>query len=1047
MKRDSRHIQQGSAPLPDHNSRLVCQNRSTGYPERSEGSALPQQQPRDQMTSGFYNRLMRCPYLCIFPFFALTLPSSARASIDFNREIRPILAKNCFVCHGPDDAKRKADLRVDTDENIYSARKSGRVPLVPGERSSSELYRRISAAGTDDRMPPVDSGKSLNAEEVELIGKWIDEGAKWDLHWAFKPIRRPTVPEVRNATWPRNPVDRFVLARLEAAAISPSPEADRRTLIRRLSYDILGLPPTPQEIESFLADTSTDAYEQLVDRMLASPRYGERWARHWLDVVHYGDTHGYDKDKRRPNAWPYRDYVIESLNEDKPYGQFAREQIAGDVLSPTDPKAVIATGFIASGPWDFVGHVELREGTTDKKITRLLDRDDMVMNTMTTFASMTVHCARCHNHKFDPVSQQEYYGLQAVFAGVDRADRPVDPDPAVFARRVALTNEKRDLESKFREIDAVYSAVSSPMLDEIDSKLAAARDQLKSLRRSPSNGYHSAIESNRDRVKWVQVDLGEPKTIGSIHLVPARPIDFPDTPGFGFPIRFKIEVSNDPEFKTAKTIVDETGADFPSPADVPYRVDNTGETARHVRVTATKLWERTSDFIFALAELRVTTDGKDLALHAAVTALDSIESGRWSAKYLVDGFSSHKAISRDAEDTAEAEKVEEGIKAMEIDRDIVVDSLVDPELAARRRDLQARLSDVNQQLDALPSPLMTYAAANNFKPDGAFTPADGPRPIHVLRRGDVNQEAEAAVPRALAAVHTIDPILAVDKPDDEGARRAALANWIAHPDNPLTWRSIVNRVWHYHFGAGIVDTPSDFGHMGSLPTHPELLEWLAAEFLEHGQSLKWLHKLIVTSSTYRQTSTDHDAGLRVDASNRLLWKMNRRQLDAESLRDSVLAISGKLDLTMGGPGYDLFEFKDDHSPGYFYDRFDVDDPRSFRRTIYRFIVRSVPDPFMETLDCADPSQNVPVRNTTITALQALAVFNDPFVVRQAEHFAKRLQDASGELAAQLTLAFQLALARTPSTHELISLSEYATQHGLANACRVILNSNEFMFVD
>lgn len=545
----------------------------------------------------------------------------------------------------------------------------------------------------------------------------------------------------------------------------------------------------------------------------------------------------------------------------------------------------------------------------------------------------------------------------------------------------------------------------------------------------------------------VQVDLGEPKPIGSIHLIPARPTDFPDTPGFGFPIRFRIEVSNDPEFKTAKAIIDETGSDFPSPADVPYRVDNTGETARYVRVTATKLRERSSDFIFALAELRVTTDGKDLALHAPVTALDSIESGRWSAKYLVDGFSSHRAISRDVEDTAEAEKIEERIIAIESDREVLINSLVDPELAARRRDLQARLAEVDQRLDALPSPLMTYAAANHFKPDGAFTPAGGPRPIHVLRRGDVNQEAEAATPRALAAVHTIDPILAVDKPDDEGARRAALANWIAHPDNPLTWRSIVNRVWHYHFGAGIVDTPSDFGHMGSLPTHPELLDWLAAQFLEHGQSLKWLHKLIVTSATYRQTSTDHEAGLRLDASNRFLWRMNRRQLDAESLRDSVLAISGKLDLTMGGAGYDLFEFKDDHSPGYFYDTFDVDDPRSFRRSIYRFIVRSVPDPFMETLDCADPSQNVPARNTTITALQALAVFNNPFVVRQAEHFAVRLRDATSEPAAQLALAFQLALGRTPSDNERTTLSDYATQHGLANACRVILNSNEFMFVD
>ncbi|GMU93542.1 MAG: hypothetical protein AMXMBFR4_26000 [Candidatus Hydrogenedentota bacterium] len=434
--------------------------------------------------------------------FTLALSGSSQAEIDFNYEIRPILAKNCFVCHGPDDAKRKAGLRVDTDENMYSTTRSGLVPVVPANRGSSELYRRVNAADAHDRMPPVDSGKSLSAAEIELIGKWIDEGAKWDLHWAFKPIQRPTVPNVNDATWPRNDIDRFILARLETEGLEPSPEADRRTLIRRLSYDLLGLPPAPDEIGSFLADASPDAYEQLVDRMLASPRYGERWARHWLDVVHYGDTHGYDKDKRRPNAWPYRDYVIESLNADKPYGRFAREQIAGDVLFPGDPNAVIATGFVAAGPWDFVGHVELREGTTDKKITRLLDRDDMVMNTMTTFASVTVHCARCHNHKFDPISQQEYYGLQAVFAGVDRADRPVDADPAVFVQRVGLMSEKREIEAALSRIDSAYAAVSSPALDTINSELAAARDQLKSLRQSPGNGYHSAIERDRDVVKW-----------------------------------------------------------------------------------------------------------------------------------------------------------------------------------------------------------------------------------------------------------------------------------------------------------------------------------------------------------------------------------------------------------------------------------------------------------------------------------------------------------------------------------------------------------------
>jgi len=340
---------------------------------------------------------------------------------------------------------------------------------------------------------------------------------------------------------------------------------------------------------------------------------------------------------------------------------------------------------------------------------------------------------------------------------------------------------------------------------------------------------------------------------------------------------------------------------------------------------------------------------------------------------------------------------------------------------------------------------MTYAAATEFRPEGSFTPAGGPRPIHVLIRGDVNQKGEEAVPGALAIAR--EAPFTVDDPNDEGKRRAALAEWLASPSNPLTWRSIVNRVWHYHFGRGIVDTPSDFGHMGAYPTHPELIDWLAKAFLDNGQSLKWLHRKIVTSATYRQSSRATAAGEKADAGNQLLWRMNSRQLDAESLRDAVLAVSGKLDLTVGGPGYDLFVFKDDHSPGYYYDQFDVNDPKSFRRSVYRFVVRSVPDPFMETLDCADPSQNVPARNNTITALQALAVFNNPFVVRQSEFLAERVQATALDLPNQIETAFHLALGRSPEPTERDVLLKHAQNSGLASVCRIIFNSNEFTFVD
>ncbi len=663
----------------------------------------------------------------------------------------------------------RAHLDLSTRETMLAGGDSG-LAIEPGSAENSLLAAMIS--GQEPQMPK--EGPPLADDEIAAIRKWIDDGAIWperrvltpdaagETWWSLRPIQRPVVPEVVS-DFVRTPIDAFILARLAAAGLTPSSEADRRTLIRRLTFDLHGLPPTPDEIDDFLADDKPDAYERLVDRLLASPRYGERWGRHWLDVVHYGETHGYDKDKRRDNAWPYRDYVIRSFNEDKPYGRFIREQLAGDVLWPDDPTATIATAFIAAGPWDFVGHVELAEGSVEKAKTRLIDRDDMVANIMSTFASVTAHCARCHDHPFDPIPQAEYYRLQAVFAGVDRGDRPY-PDPT-------------------RPDGAVVYAVQS----------------------------------------------------------------------------------------------------------------------------------------------------------------------------------------------------------------------------------------------------------------------HPPRPVHVLARGNVEAPREEAAPGALSAVVGPDSVFALSDPNNEGARRAALADWLADERNGLTWRSIVNRLWHYHFGRGLVDTPNDFGRHGERPTHPELLDWLAAEFLDRGQSIKAMHRLIVTSAVYRQSSAHNPASLERDDENRLYWRMNRRRLEAEAVRDAVLSVSGKLELTMGGPSFELFDFKDDHSPHYKYTA--VDEPRAWRRSVYRFIVRSVPDPFFETLDFPDPSLNTPVRNTTITALQALVMLNDPFMLRQAEYFAERLASVSNDAAEQVDVAFRLALGRRPSALETAEILELINKFGLTCACRWLFNTNEFEFID
>ena len=422
--------------------------------------------------------------------------------------------------------------------------------------------------------------------------------------WAFKPAIRPAVPQNEfKANQARNPVDEFILAKLMSLQLSPSPEADRRILIRRLTFDLTGLPPTTDEIEAFVKDGDPGAYEKVVDRLLASPRYGERWARHWLDLVHFGETHGYDKDKLRPNAWPYRDYVISAFNQDKPYSRFVEEQLAGDVLYPEDPQGIVALGFIAAGPWDYVGHVELPIAKTDGLIARYNDRDDMVMTTMSTFQSLTVHCARCHNHKFDPITQKDYYRLQAVFAGVDRANRPYDLEVETHRRRRALMTEQRSLARQQERLQSTITNLTCPELKGLDEQLARLRSGPESpVRRSPGNGYHSHLEAKPDSTKWVQLDFVRPLNLEAIRLVPARPTDFADTPGFGFPVRFRVELADEPGFTNAQVLVDHTTVDFSNPGDRPVVLEAAGKSARCVRVTATRLWERTQDYGYVVCQ-------------------------------------------------------------------------------------------------------------------------------------------------------------------------------------------------------------------------------------------------------------------------------------------------------------------------------------------------------------------------------------------------------------------------------------------------------------
>lgn len=986
----------------------------------------------------------------------LAAPELARAADDsfFRDRVAPILEKHCLRCHGQ---KIEGGLSLLSAEKLAAGGDSGRA-VEPGKPDDSLLIQMVD--GEKSAMPK--GGKKLSAEEIAALKTWIAAGARWPERfafdpaqpwWSLAPLKRPPVPRVKNSAWPRTPVDAFILKSLEEKNLAPSPEADRRTLIRRLSFDLHGLPPTPEEIEAFEKDASPKAYEDLVDRLLASPRYGERWGRHWLDVVHFGESHGYDKDKPRENAWPYRDYVISALNSDTRYGRFIEEQLAGDVLFPERPQAIAATGFISAGPWDFVGHVELREGTVDKDIARSNDRDDMVANAASTFLSLTVHCARCHDHKFDPITQGDYYRLQAVFAGVDRADRPFDPDPQLAARRRQLAEKKRSLAARQMELTDSLARVTSPEIAAIDAQTADLEKQLAAVKDSPQPsgtlGYHSQIMSTPDATKWVQVDLGRSVSLGQVILVPAHVVyGGHNGPGFGFPPRFKVELSDDPTFAAAQCLADETQADYPHPGDTPYVIEAVGKSGRYLRVTATKLWKRTDDWIFALSELIALSADRNAAAGAAVTSLDSIEAPpSWAMKNLVDGASSQQKLLDADGQLTERQRLKLELGRLGARRHKLTLAALDAAVGSQLNDLARQLSEIERQIAALRPQPMVFAASHEFKPAGSFTPAQKPRPVYLLARGDVRSPKDLMSPGAVACVPGPSSEFALADPDDEGQRRAVLAKWLSDPSNVLVRRSIVNRVWQYHFGQGLVDSPNDFGRMGGEPSHPELLDWLAGWFIDHSESLKSLHRLLVTSAVYRQSSAENAEFAKVDSGNRLLWRMNRLRLDAECIRDSMLYVAGQLDERMGGPSAKQFYFKDDHSPIYDYERFDFDSPLAARRSVYRFIVRSVPDPFMESLDCADPSILTPKRNVTLTSLQALALLNNKFCVKQAEHLAERVGNQGNTVAEQIEAAYRLALGRRPTPEERELLVGYAQKFGLANACRLVFNSNEFVFID
>lgn len=869
-----------------------------------------------------------------------------------------------------------------------------------------------------------------------------------NLWWAFRPL---TVPSATRAT-AQHPVD--ALAGVDPAS---APPADRRTLLRRLMVDLHGLLPTPDEVEAFEQDPRPDAFERQVDRLLASPRYGERWARHWLDVVRFAETHGHDQDRPRDHAWPYRDYVIEAFNSDLPFPRFLEEQIAADALYPDEPRRWPALGFLSAGPWDESSLRDIREDTVDREVGRYLDRDDIVSTVMTTFASVTAHCARCHDHKFDPIPQSDYYALQAVFAGTEKAERLYDEDPAtnrarLYWMRLQIALDRRDgeiLESLLTpELRAEQARWEKALLE-----IPVTWQPLAATEISAS----SPVEFHPGPDRSVRVAGSNPAT--NTYTIVA-----PVPGGMGALTAVRLEVLPDDTL----------------PAKGPGRAAN-----GNLHLTGFSLETRADDAAFRRVELAQPSASHNQEGWDIARALDADPATGWgihpregeahTAVFELAGSPPDPSSPRQLRFTLAQDHGRQHtlgrfrLSVTDAPRPVRATPHPDTLLATLRRTASERTPAEHleaataflagrpaRELARLPEPRRVYAGASVFPANGGQKPLTRPRPVHVLRRGEIGRPGTQAQPGALRCLPAFEPTgtsrittgaqAGPVTPDpavpEEARRRAALAQWLSHPDNPLAWRSIVNRVWQHHFGRGIVETPNDFGRMGALPSSPPLLDGLALLLRDDlGGSLKSLHRLILTSAAWKQRALPPSAAAPLQP--------RIRRLDAETFRDSLLRFSGRLDDRMGGPSVRLFAMSPGiHvTPNVDYAAFDADGPGSYRRSIYRFLFRTLPDPLMDTLDCPAGDQSAPVRGESFTALQAFALLHHPFVVRQSAHLAADIAARHREHESQVVEVCRRLWLRAPVPDEHAALVSHLREHGLPHLCRVLLNSNELHFVD
>ncbi len=795
-----------------------------------------------------------------------------------------VIKNNCTACHG--SAMKMSGLDLRSKESILKGGERGPAAVL-GNAGGSRLMKLVRG----EEQPSMPPGKKLSDADVAVLEKWINEGlilpdltkgddgkaalAKMEERpiteeerswWAFVKPTRQAVPQTNQGGWAKNPIDSFLLAKMESSGLQPRSEADKRTLIRRAYLDLIGLPPTPVEVEEFVNDKSDKAWENLVERLLAMPQYGERWARHWLDLARYSDSGGYEYDRERNNSWRYRDWVIKAFNKDLPYSEFIKQQIAGDEFNPGNFDSLVATSFLRLGT----------ENNKKDEQTRLDELDDVIATTVNSFLGMTIQCARCHNHKFDPIAQKDYYRVQAVFWPMKADETPI------------VSEAERD---RWKAASGVIDAEQRPLRTELTKLEKTYRDRLKA-------------EQVAKLPEYLQLAL--------------------------------------------KT-----------PAD-----------------------QRTEGQKLNVIQVERTFNIEPEQLSAAMT----------------------------------------------------------PEDQNKQKDLKGKIAEIDKRR---PDELAT---AMSVKENGPKAPDS-----HFLYRGSSGSKGSVMKPGVLSAAYRGEWNFP-DAPDAASSswRRRGFAEWVASPENPLTARVMVNRIWANHFGEGIARTPSNFGKTGEKPSHPELLDWLAMEFVQKGWSIKSMHRLMMNSTAYRMEASDTDENRKIDPENRNFWRMPRRRLEAEAIRDQLMAVAGTLDMTMGGPGVypyiDPALFQSSSKRGWAGKP--DNDPSTWRRSIYVFSKRTIPLPMLDVFDKPDSMTSCSRRNRSTIAPQALIMMNNASIGLNAKFFAQRLQSLSSDPDEQVKIAYHLALSRPPTAGEIHNAKEFmkTSTFGLNDFCQALFNINEFVYI-